>query len=501
MKKDIFKSMVAFSFIILALVSASYIYNAKYEANNKKEEDIKTEILKNYGEDYNEFGFNLPVVVIDTNGEQISIDETINSKVIIYDNENDKLNYIYDDPQIESKATVKIRGNSTKSFPKKQYSLNLINNEGKENEEPLLGMAKDSEWALNGPFADKSLMRNYLAYTISNNIMGYAPNAKFCEVFVVNDGSDKLEEKHYKGVYLMIEKVKRSEDRVAISKTQDGSNETSFIIAKDRNKDEDIVVDSYGSETDIYEYKLNINYPKKNLNKEKYEYVRKYISEFERVLYSDKFNDPINGYEKYIDVESFVDYYIINEFLYNGDAGLLSTYFYKDYNEKMNAGPVWDFNESMGNYDVGFNRPYEYAGFFMIERSWFDRLMEDVKFSSNVVERYKELRKTYLSDEYISNLIDETKNYLGDAIDRNLKVWPIDLCNQSDMIKDWGIFKFNECNTKEVHEIFYENKHLWKDTTGKANSYDEEINLLKNFIVQRGKWMDENIDSLEKWSK
>lgn len=501
MKKDIFRAMMALVFVFLAVVSSSYIYSAKYEANNKKKEKNKSEISKDYGENYNEIGFNLPVVVIDTNGNQVQVDDTINSNVVIYDNKDDKLNYIYDSPQVESKASIKIRGNSTTYFPKKQYSLNLIDKKGKEKKEKLLGMDKDSEWVLNGPFVDKSLMRNYLSYTIANNIMGYASDVKFCEVFVVDDGSNKLEEKHYKGVYVMIEKIKRSEDRVDISKAQDSSDETSFIISKDRNKIGDISIDSYGNETYIYDYKLNINYPKKKLTKEKYEYISKHVSEFERVLYSDKFNDPINGYEKYIDVDSFVDYYIINEFLNNTDAGVLSTYFHKDYNEKMKAGPVWDFNRSMGNCNPSFKKPFDYTGFLMIERSWFDRLMEDVRFSSKVVDRYKELRKTFLSDEYILNLIDETKLYLGDAVDRNFKVWPIDMCNQADMIKEWGIFRNNQYDTKEVHEMFYKNKHSWQDTTGKANSYEEEIELIKKFIVQRGNWMDENIDSLRKWSK
>lgn len=501
MKKDIFRGIIALFFIFLAVVASSYIHSAKSEAKNNEEEHNKVEISKKYGENFRNVGFNLPIVVIDTNGNYIDIENIVNADVSIYDKNDNELNYIYDSPNIESKATIKIRGNSTTYFPKKQYSLNLIDGKGKERNEEILGMGKDSEWVLNGPFVDKSLMRNYISYTVAGNIMEYAPNVKFCEVFVLDDGSDKLEEVHYKGVYVMVEKIKRGENRVDISKTQDNLNETSFIISKDRNKTGDIAIDTYGSETYIYDYKVNINYPKKHLTQGKYDYISRYVSEFERVLYSDKFNDPINGYEKYIDVDSFVDYYILNEFLYNTDSGILSTYCYKDYEEKMKAGPVWDFNESMGNNDDISKKPLEHRGFFMIERAWFDRLMEDVKFSSKVVARYKTLRKTFLSDEYILNLIDETKEHLGEAVNRNFYTWPIDMCNQSDMIKNWGIFRDNKYNTKEVHEIFYNNKHLWQDTTGRANSYEEEINLLKNFIIQRGKWMDENIDSLKKWSE
>lgn len=137
----------------------------------------------------------------------------------------------------------------------------------------------------------------------------------------------------------------------------------------------------------------------------------------------------------------------------------------------------------------------------MIRRSWFDRLMEDKSFSTKVVSRYKELRKTYLNDEYLINLIDETKNYLGDAIKRNFDTWPIYMSNQADMLKlHDDLFKPYEYDPEVFGEFLQENKDLFKDTTGKANSYEEEIILMKKFIKNRGKWMDENIDSLSKWA-
>ena len=168
-------------------------------------------------------------------------------------------------------------------------------------------MESGSDWALNGPFSDKSLMRNYIAYKTARNIMEYSPDVRFCEVFVIDDNSKVIEEKHYKGVYVMIEKINRDENRVDINKSQDNIEETSFILSKDRKKENDIGLNSYGIQTYIDFYGLNIEYPKKKLTDEKYQYINKFISEFERVLYSDKFNDPIEGYRKYIDVQSFVD--------------------------------------------------------------------------------------------------------------------------------------------------------------------------------------------------
>ena len=74
----------------------------------------------------------------------------------------------------------------------------------------------------------------------------------------------------------------------------------------------------------------------------------------------------------------------------------------------------------------------------MIDKSWFDRLMMDSNFVNKVVERYKELRQTYLSDEYLLNFIDETVELLGDSIKRNFERWPIYICNQASVFQDLG---------------------------------------------------------------
>ncbi|MGL5328283.1 MAG: CotH kinase family protein [Peptostreptococcaceae bacterium] len=506
MIKDVLKAIMAFSFVFIAILSASYLQdikeNYKEESKTKKQQDINNI----YDSDSYDYGFNLPVIVIDTGGKVINSDKEITSQIQIYDNYDNednkaKLNYLIEEPTLNSDALIKIRGNSSKYFPKKQYGLELINKKGNGIDEQLLGMDKESDWVLNGPFADKSLMRNYIAYKTAENIMEYAPDVRFCEVFVVDDNSNNLNKKHYKGVYMLTEKIKRSDDRVDILKSQNNIDETSFIIAKDRNRENDIFINTYGKETYIYNYGINIKYPQKDLTPEKYDYISRFINEFERVLYSDKFNDPVVGYEKYIDVDSFVDFYIINEFFYNTDAGLYSTYFYKNYNEKMKAGPIWDFNRAIGNNETVDMNVYEYKGFFMNSRSWFDKLIKDYKFSSKVVDRYKNLRKTYLSNEYLMNMIDENVDYLGDAIDRNFTTWPIYMTNQADMFSQHGeLFKPYENDPKEFDRFLKENEKLFASTKGMANSYEEEINLMKKFIVNRGKWLDENIDTLSEWS-
>ena len=495
MIKNILKVAMAISCIILALAMATYLNNIKNNINeNQNIKDYNT-----YENNLNNTSFNLPVLLIDTSGQKMSRSESITADLQIYDNETNTLN---DEPSITTKTNIKIRGNSSSKYPKKQFSLELINNKGEEKDISLLGMPSESEWVLNGPFLDKSLIRNYLALNTASKIMEYAPRAKFCEVIMIEDKSAELSEDNYRGVYILVEKIKRDDKRVDIIETLNNIDETSFILAKDRQKEGDIPVTSYGKETYQYSYGLNVVYPKKDLTSEKYNYIMDEINKFERILYSDKFNHPSEGYSKYIDVDTFVDYYIINEFFKNTDAGMLSTYVYKDYEDKMKAGPVWDFNESLGNSQNEDGKVYDPNGFTMIHKPWFDRLMMDINFANKVVERYKELRKTYLSDEYLIEFIDETVKLLGDSIKRNFDRWPIEISNQAKVFEETGDTVYDKSSDLNVYIKYLEkNKHLLKNTDGMASSHKEEITLMKNFIVNRGKWMDSNIDSLKQWAK
>jgi len=496
MIKDILKVAMAISCIILALATATYFNDLEDNINNNQ----KTQDYQSYENNLNNTSFNLPLLLIDTSGQKLSRDKEIMANLQVYNNES-KINTLNDTPNFTTKTTIKIRGNSSSKYPKKQFSLELINGKGEEKDASLLGMPSESEWVLNGPFLDKSLMRNYIALNIASKIMEYAPRVKFCEVIMIEDGNKELNEDNYRGVYILTEKIKRDEQRVDITKTLKNINETSFILAKDRQKEEDILVNSYGKETSKYTYGLNIVYPKKDLTSEKYNYIMDEINNFERMLYSDKFNDPKQGYSKYIDVDTFVDYYIINEFFKNNDAGMLSTYVYKDYEEKIKAGPVWDFNESLGNTQNKDGQVYDYTEFTMIHKPWFDRLMMDINFANKVVQRYKELRKTYLSDEYLTEFIDETVNLLGNSVKRNFERWPIEISNQAKVFEEVGYSLENYSANLDLYiKVLEKNKHLLKNTDGMASSYEEEISLIKNFIVNRGKWMDSNIDSLKRWA-
>lgn len=491
--KKIALFILSVAILIVILIIGIKTNKIKIDNPNNKLQGLKVEnSIKNKE-------YNLPLIVIDTNGKKINGLDRTYATMYIYEN---KENYLKNNPNQIELASLKIRGNSSKEYPKKQYSIQFKTNKDEDKNVSLLGLPKGSHFALNAPFADVSLLRNYLAYTVGGDIIEYTPKAKFCEVFLVDNNSGEIKESDYMGVFLLIQKIRRSKNMVNIGKSNKNSNVTSFIIEKDRYnlEDKEINFDTYGKNTDEYRSNIINIYPKTKITKGQIKYINSYFSTFERVLYSSNFKSPTEGYAKYINVNSFVNYYIINEFFDNVDAGRYSTYYYKDYNGKLNAGPIWDFNVSLGNNYINGTYYYPY-GFYMQTKSVFNRILMNKSFDEKVIARYKELRKTYLSDSYLDNLIDNEVNYLGPAVGRNFKRWPIYLCNQAEMFDMQGKeIKPYEGNINELENYMKTHKYILMPTTGKATTYNGEIENLKNYIKERGAWMDANINSLMKLS-
>jgi len=258
----------------------------------------------------------------------------------------------------------------------------------------------------------------------------------------------------YQGIYLMVESVKVSKSRIDLKDFSLINGETAYMLQRERSDTTDHVINSYGSDAGKTSYEHSVRYPsKQKLLETQKEWIRKDISEFERVLYSDQFNDIEKGYSKYIDVDSFVDYYIINEFAMVNDAGYLSTIVYKD------LGGNNAFNNAT-NREIGIQE------FVVHDNNWYGRLLQDRSFAEKVVKRYHELRKNVLSDEYLLNNIDETVLYLGDAVDRNFEVWGY---------------------TFEVPMLIGDRD---------PKSYGDALQQLKTCIIERGKFLDENIETL-----
>lgn len=411
--------------MITVLCGLSIVGNSVVKSENKSKEKKRTAITKEEMKewaapdkdvleyyDLGEFSTTLPVVYMNTKGQQILKENVIWGNIALLD-ANGEEQSVFSVPNSIYRATIKYRGASSYSkFDKKQYRIKFYKNKKDSAKKvSLAGMGENSEWVLNGPYLDKTLIRNKLVYDLARELNGWASDSRFVEVFL--DGA-------YQGVYLAVEPVTNGESRLRLSEFGLLSGETAYVVNRDRINTEAEEIETWGK-TEGYTYNaLHIGYPSKNkITERQKEYIKKDISEFEQVLYGKNFSDERLGYPAYIDMDNWVDYFIINEFAMNYDAGNLSTYAYKELGGKLQLA-VWDFNNGFDNYQwfhTDIDRLYT------VENSWFDRLWQDEAFREQVCERYAELRKTTLSDEHIAEKIASYQAELGAAVDRNFKVW------------------------------------------------------------------------------
>ena len=426
----------------------------------------------------------LPLVEIETGGHDIPgapilddkgfiVDYTVTeagesrlkATVEITDNAETN-NHVTDTPALATSALINIRGRSSREFDKKSYRITLIYDDGINNNQSVMGMDAHHEWVLHGPFLDKSLIRNYMWYNIAGECMEYAPNVRFCEVVI--DGS-------YQGLYLMTESITKGYDdsRLSMEVKKKGNSFSGYVLrVNDIYPFEETtsVIHDYGNYSYVARIPVEVIYPGTvNQTEEMRRAIELEFSAFEKALYSYDYDSEDYGYTQWIDVPSFVDYYILNEFACNIDAGRLSTYFYKDTSGKYKIC-VWDFNNACDNYmELSVNL----HDFDTQNRLLYHMLCRDEDFTEAIITRYKELRQSILSEEYLMNYIDQTIAYLGPAIDRNFDKWGYSFQPEYNLLKGEG------------REIC---------------SYDEAVAQLKEFLIQRGNWMDQNIDAVREFS-
>ena len=433
--------------------------------------------------DGSELCTHLPLVIIDTRGQEIpgkatgetdDFGETvntlaedgrdvINASLSVIDN-SDRNNHPSDEVALVTETEIRVRGHSSRLFEKSPYQLKFVDEKGEDAPAEVMGMSAHNEWVLYGPYLDKSLVRNYMWYNISGEIMEWAPNVRYCEVILNGE---------YRGLYLMIETISDGEDcRLNLSDSEQNMKIAGYLLRGDRTTEEDLE-----SIRDIYSYlermltlrtDILIRYPKRtNLTEEMRREIELDYAEFEKALYSYDYDTDEYGYWNYIDVNNFVDYFLINEFSINADAGRYSTYLYKDMTGKYKLA-VWDFNNACDNYPADPLPPY---GLEMNSHTWYFMLCKSEDFVERVMKRYEELRSTVFSEDYLMNYIDETLEFLGPAMERNNQRW-------NEAITQWEPLS-------PVSRNVY--------------SSEEAVQQLKEWLRERGDWLDENIHALRQY--
>lgn len=405
----------------------------------------ESDVLHGIGEDFGvdgSFSTHLPLVIIDTGGIEppINTEKKLIKGFWIYSDiegvepyvkgnisiiAGNARNGIHDKASATSDMMIKRRGNSSMIYEKAQYLIKLTTNKGEENKVSILNMGEDNEWVLNGSMADKSMIRSYLAYRTAAQFMPYTPDTEICEV-VFKSGADYK----YGGVYLLGENIKQGRYRVNIEKFKKSSGTNSFLLRRDRYDAKDTILNTYATENKLSKIYVERNYKgisyigmiypsKKNVTQDMVNYATNEISTIEKVLYSGDFS-IYSTYGRYIDVDSFVDYFLFNEFFGSYDSGINSTYMYRNVGQRLKMGPVWDFDGAMDNYM--FEELNVNVMAFQV-KPWFDRLVRDEAFVERLENRYAQLRRDVFSDEYISASIDEIVDYIGPAQEREWARW------------------------------------------------------------------------------
>jgi hypothetical protein len=418
---------------------------------------------------------NLPIVVINTNGQQIVDDPKRIVHMGIIDNGPGVRNNITDPfNSYDANIAIEIRGSYSQTFPQQQYGFETLDSLNTETDVSILGMPAESDWILYAPFNDKSCMRNVLAYDIANKTGHYASRTRFCEVVINND---------YKGIYIMLEKIKRNINRVDISKLTLADTAATgvtggYIVKIDKSTGSGGT--GWSSNYDGVPgtpIKFQYEYPSDaDILPQQAAYIQAYVDSFEDALNATWFADPNIGYRKYIDVSSFIDYFILNEACKNVDAYRISTFLYKKKitrGGKLFVGPAWDYNIAFwnANYcegDLSSGWQYEFNNICGTPGDnnvpfWWAKLLQDPAYANALHCRWNLLRLTTLNTDTLLNEIDSIALMIGEAKDRHFTKWPI-----------LGV-------------------QVWANPTPVGADFAADISNMKNWTQQRVNWLDANM--------
>ena len=383
---------------------------------------------------------NLPIIRIETENHApiVSKEEYINAQFKIEANTADPA------WNFEAPTQIRGRGNSTWYLhPKKPYKIKLLTKTS------LMGMPADKEWVLLANYSDKTLLRNTIAMELSNRFgLPYAPRSRAVEVFLNGE---------YEGAYQLMENIKISTSRVNIPKLTSADIAADavtggYLLEIDQRRDGTIIYDT------AHGLPIVVQDPDP-ITPEQWTYISSYLQQTEDTIYSENFADPSTGYEQFINSQTFIDWYLVNEIFKNQDAKFFSSiWMYKERGGKLSLGPVWDFDLGAGNVD--YDVTDDPTGWWVREGPWMSRLFEDPAFEARVQARWQELKAGQI--DTIIKFIDQNAAALDQSQKNNFQRWPI-----------LGVY-------------------VWPNPVI-TGSYEGEVNQLKQWLTTRIQWMDSQL--------
>lgn len=392
------------------------------------------------GEDVEDFSSNLPLLLVYTSGD---LDDAASGYTPVsfqlHDVGSDGRTPLLGAAATSSRAAVKERGSSTSSEPKHSYALELREAySDDDDDEPLLDMPADSDWVLYAPLDyDRALIRNALAFRLSNEIGRYAPRTRFVEVFCGDDGA-AIDLRAYQGVYVLMERIKVAPDRVNISPI--GPDDVAapevtggYLWKLDRPAEDEtgFTAGTGGGQITFENPLVNVDPEEAVIEREQDVFLKSTLNDLgDALTAADHTHDGV-PYGDMVDLDAWVDHHILNTWAKNPDALRLSAYMYKDREGPIVAGPLWDLDRSMACTDDdrssdptwwdATNQTTDTTPMFTY--GWYGPLFDDPSFTSVYWARLAELLDNTLSDEHVGAVIDELAAELEEAAPRNYDRW------------------------------------------------------------------------------
>ena len=335
---------------------------------------------------------------------------------------------------------IRGRGNSTWFIhPKKPFQMKL------SDKSAFLGMPEDKKWLFLAEYSDKTMLRNTIAFELGYmSNLDWTPAGEFAEVYLNGE---------YNGTYNITQKVEESDNRVALG-------DTGYLLELDqldRIDPDDVYFESTVTERFI----INIKEPNLDYGSEEFRYIENLIAEFEEALFGANFQDENIGYKNHINLESFIDWYLISEITKNVDSRWFSSIYLNVMpGEKIKMGPLWDFDLAFGNTDYADTQYYQ--GWWIRFNPWYERLFEDPAFTQMVKDRFIYFKN---NEDLIIQKIDMYAEKLKWAQAENDQKW------------------------QTIGKYVWPNPVIY-------DTYQEEVDHLKNWYLARMQWLEEAFNDL-----
>lgn len=379
----------------------------------------------------------LPIVLINTLGQDIPYEGKVDALMQIKYNGPGTITHLNDPANVyDGHIGIGIRGATSAGYPQKPYGVETRLADGSNNNVTLLGMPEENDWVLLSNYNDRSLLRHALAMHLARAMGQYAPRMHLCEVLL---------DSNYRGIYVLGEKIKRDDGRVDIARLDPDENTGDdltggYILQQNLWSPDNSFLSAFSP---IDHPGLDVHflyeYPgPEDITPQQQAYVQGAVNTLETALYGNAFADPVLGYRAYLDVPSFINYFLVNEVARNNDGFKKSVFFHKDKDSnggKIKAGPVWDFDWAWKNiWGCSFLEQTDGSGWAHLvndcptdnySTGWYVRLLQDSTFADELRCTWEQQREGPLALAAITAWIDSAGTLVANAQARHFAKWPI----------------------------------------------------------------------------